>query len=109
MEPLHIKPFQSAVGPTIEIPDRPEDVFQLFFDQILQADIVKQSNKYAGDAIGEEANQKWNPITAEELRAFFGFSILWVSTICHPSTTIGVRPVLPVRCNGEQDIEAEIP
>ena len=60
----------------MDIPDAPEDVFQLFFDESLQAEIVQESNKYARQVMGEEAYQKWSPITVEELRAFFGFSIL---------------------------------
>ena len=60
----------------MDIPDALEDVFQLFFDESLQAEIVQESNKYARQVMGEEAYQKWSPITVEELRAFFGFSIL---------------------------------
>ena len=60
----------------MDIPDAPEDVFQLFFDESLQSDIVQESNKYARQVMGEEAYLKWSPITVEELRAFFGFSIL---------------------------------
>ena len=60
----------------MDIPDAPEDVFQLFFDERLQAEIVQESNKYARQVMREEAYQKWSPITVKELRAFFGFSIL---------------------------------
>ena len=60
----------------MDIPDSPEDVFQLFSDESLQSDIVKESNKYARQVMGEDAYERWNPITVEELKAFFGLSIL---------------------------------
>ena len=60
----------------MDIPDTPEDVFQLFLDESLQSDIVQESNNYARQVMGEEAYQKWSPNTVEELQAFVGFSIL---------------------------------
>ena len=46
---LNIKAFEAASGPTVDIPDSPEDVFQLFFDESLQS---KESNKYARQVMG---------------------------------------------------------
>ncbi len=51
-------------------------MFQLYFDICLQETIIGESNKYAKLVMGEEAYQKWSPITVDELRAFFGFAIL---------------------------------
>ena len=73
------------MGPTVDVPDTPSDVFQLFFNEDLQEQIVDESNRYAKQVTGEEAYQKWSPITVEELRAFFGFNILM--GIVHLPTT----------------------
>ena len=76
MHTLTIKSFESAVGPTVDISERPEEVFQLFFNNGLQVHIVCESNNYARHVMGEEAYRTWTQLTVEELRAFFGFSIL---------------------------------
>ncbi len=76
MHQLTVKPFESATGPTVQISDKPEDIFQLFFDQSLQEKSVHESNKYAKLVMGEEAYQKWIPLTVTELQAYFGFGIL---------------------------------
>ena len=73
---MDIPPFTADTGPTVDIPDTPSDVFQLFFDRDLQEEIVRESNKYARHVMGEEAYKKWTPITLEEFRAFLGFNIL---------------------------------
>ena len=58
--------FTSPTGPTVDIPDTPSEVFQLFFDKTLQKDMVEESNKYARQVMGEQAYKKWTPITLEE-------------------------------------------
>jgi hypothetical protein len=54
----------------------PIDVFELFFSADLQEEIVRESNRYAKQVMGDQQYQSWTPITVEELKAFFGFSIL---------------------------------
>jgi len=38
--------------------------------------IVEQSNLYAIEVMDEEKAEKWNPITTQDLEAYFGFTIL---------------------------------
>ena len=73
---LHPHTITSRVGPTTDIPESPIDVFELFFSEDLQEAIVKESNRYAKEVMGDEKYKSWTPITVEELKAFFGFSIL---------------------------------
>ena len=75
MQPVTINDFTSTVGPTTEIPESPIDDFELFSDD-LQEEIVRESNRYAKQVMGDQQYQSWTPITVEELKAFFGFSIL---------------------------------
>ena len=63
----------SPVGPTTNIPESP---IELFFSEDLQEEIVQESNRYAKQVMGDEQYQSWRPITVDELKAFFGFSIL---------------------------------
>ena len=46
------------------------------FTTDLQDEIVKQSNLYAKEVMGEEKYSRWTQITREELQAYFGFCIL---------------------------------
>ena len=39
-------------------------------------DIVKETNRYVEQVMGEDRYREWRKITKEELKAFFGFSIL---------------------------------
>ena len=65
---MDVPPFTSPTGPTVDIPDTPSEVFQLFFDKTLQKDIVKAYKKWP--------TRQWTPITLEEFRTFLGFNIL---------------------------------
>ena len=49
--------------------------FFLFFTSSVLEHIVEQSNKYAAECMGEQF-QTWQPITVDELCAYFGFMIL---------------------------------
>ena len=51
-------------------------MFELYFNNDLQEHIMRQTNIYAKSVMGEDAFQTWNQVTIEELKAFFGFSIL---------------------------------
>jgi hypothetical protein len=64
------------IGPTASIPSSPVEVFGLFSTDDILSLIVEQSNLYAEQVLGEEKYSKWERITTEELRAYFGFKIL---------------------------------
>ena len=74
--PVVVHPFTGTVGPTVDIPNSPFDVLQLFFTDDLIEDIVAESNRYALQVMGVEAYMKWTRITADEFKAYLGFSIL---------------------------------
>ena len=65
--------FQSFSGPTTIIPNSLLDIFQLFFTEQLQQQIVQATNDYAKETMKEEL---WTKVTCDELRAYFGFHIL---------------------------------
>ena len=71
-----IKQFISTTGPTVDIPPSPLEVFELFFSDDLLDMIVEESNRYAAQVMGNERYREWRKITKEEVKAFFGFSIL---------------------------------
>ena len=73
---ISIQPFTSPVGPTQNISSSPLEVYDLLFLPDLVEEIVKQSNAYAKTVMGDEKYDKWSKITVNELKAFFGFSIL---------------------------------
>ena len=45
LQPVTIRPFQSAVGPTVPVPDSPLEVFELLFTAPLTQMIVDESNR----------------------------------------------------------------
>ena len=73
---MTIKQFTSSTGPTVDVPESPLDVFELFFSDDIMTEIVEETNRYAEQVMGEERYREWRKITKEELKAFFGFSIL---------------------------------
>ena len=73
---LTIPPFNSPVGPTVDIPESPSDTFDLIFTPELLDAIVEQSNLYAKEVMGDDKYNSWVKITREELRAYLGFCIL---------------------------------
>ena len=74
--PVLVKQFTSTTGPTVNIPESPLEVFELFFSDDLLDIIVEESNGYAAQVMGDECYREWRKITKEEVKAFFGFSIL---------------------------------
>ena len=59
--PVH--PFTSPVGPTSTIPDSPLDAFLLTFTPDLIAMIVRESNRYAREVMGEQKYARWESMT----------------------------------------------
>ena len=76
LKPVTIRDFASRVGPAVDIPESPMETFELFYSEDLQKMIVDESNRYARQVMGDEKYRDWTKITVEELKAFFGFSIL---------------------------------
>ena len=74
--PISVQPFTAHVGPTTTIPECPLDAFLLTFTPDLISLIVRESNKYAKEVMGQEKFATWEPISEDELRAYLGFSIL---------------------------------
>lgn len=70
-----MEPFVQPTGPRVDIPSMAKEIFFLFFTSSVLEHIVEQSNKYAAECMGEQF-QTWQPITVEELCAYFGFMIL---------------------------------
>ena len=70
------RPFTSAIGPTVPIPQSPSEIFELFFTPAIMQDIVNESNRYAKQMMGDDKYQEWTPMTVPELKAYFGFCIL---------------------------------
>jgi len=75
LKSVTVHPFAEQVGPTFDVSPSPSAVFKQFFTDDICAHIVEQSNLYAHQVLGSEKYSKWNPITVEELRAYFGFRI----------------------------------
>ena len=75
LEPIDVAPFVEEVGPTVEIPGVPVDVFNLFFTDDLCSHITEQTNLYAQQVMGTRY-ATWDQVSMAELRAYFGFNIL---------------------------------
>ena len=73
---LTMSDFNSSVGPTVPVPEKALEVFDLMFTPSFMDMIVEQSNLYARQVMGEEKYATWEKITREELRAYLGFCIL---------------------------------
>ena len=73
-----LRPFtgQSSAGLNVPIPETPSESFRLFYTSDLVKMIVEQSNLYAMEVMSDEKYEKWDPISIEDLEAYFGFNIL---------------------------------
>ena len=76
IKPICPKDFTSHVGPTVNVPGSPFEIFRLFFTLKILQHIVDQTNKYAFQCIGSPAFLSWDILTVEELQAYMGFLIL---------------------------------
>ena len=72
--PVHVTPFNEQAGPKVPLPSDPLGLFSLFFDNDLISLIVKETNRYAEQAL-QGKNEVWSTDTAE-IRAYLGFTIL---------------------------------
>ena len=64
------------MGPTVPIPDKPIDIFRLFFTP----DLVHMINRYAGEVLSPLKKEKWQPVTTKEYEAFLHrlMSLTWL-------------------------------
>ena len=61
-----------------------------FSDDLLDM-IVEESNRYTAEVMGDERYREWRKITKEEVKVYFGFSILMGRlTTYHQWMTTGV-------------------
>ena len=65
-------PFTGDVGPTVQLRQKPIDLFSLFFTDELISLLVVETNKYAALCRG---NNTWST-TSDEMKAYFGFHVL---------------------------------
>ena len=84
LEPVDVRPFVEEVGPTVEIPQTPANVFQLYFTEELCSYIVQQTNLYAEQVMGS-GFATWDKVTEDELRAYFGFQV-YIGIVKEPAT-----------------------
>lgn len=75
LSPLDIAPFTQSIGPAVAIPHSQLETFNLFFTDGICSFIVQQSNLYAEQVLGDKYGDL-EPITTQELRAYFGFMLL---------------------------------
>ena len=111
--PVLIKQFASTSGPIVNIPESPLDMFELFFSYDLLDMIVEESNIYAAQVMGDERYREWRKITKEEVKAFFGFSILMGIDHLHQWMTTGAKilsfTMLPLQTESHDGISVRSP
>ena len=73
---MFVDPFTERVGPNVQLPSTPLEVFQLFFTSAILDLIVEETNRYALSCMGEQKYQLWNTISNEDIKAYFGSMIL---------------------------------
>jgi len=78
--------FVQQVGAAFTLPSEANEVgflMKFFSDEVLD-DIVAETNRYATACISKKPDPLWQPITTDELKAFFGLHVL-LSVIPMPS------------------------
>ena len=73
---MFVDPFTERVGPNVQLPSTPLEVFQLFFTSAMLDLIVEETNRYALSCMGEQKYQLWNTISHDDIKAYFGSMIL---------------------------------
>ena len=71
---MNIPPCSEQVGPKVHLPGDPLSLFSLFFDDDLISLIVRETNRFAEQAL-QGKDEVWST-NAEEIRAYLGFLIL---------------------------------
>ena len=73
---VSVNEFVQPVGPATIIPHTVVGMFRLIFTSALVGSIVHETNRYAHQVLGGEANTKWTDVTADDIWAFLGFALL---------------------------------
>ena len=76
LTPVTIHDFVTASGPRFIVSTEPEDIFAYLFTDALLDEIVLQTNRYAKEQMDPLKYNKWETISAQEMRAYLGFCIL---------------------------------
>ena len=84
LEPIDVAPFVEEVGPTVQIPGVPVDVFRLLFTDELCRHITQHTNLYAEQVMGTRFTT-WDKVSEEEVRAYFSFQI-FMGIVTEPAT-----------------------
>lgn len=69
-----VEPFSQHVGPTVNIPESPLDIFSLIFTPAVIEYVVCETNRYAEQCLAG-TNRVWTT-NNQEMRAYLGFCIL---------------------------------
>ncbi|KAL5499306.1 hypothetical protein EMCRGX_G010695 [Ephydatia muelleri] len=76
LTPITVGEFEEQVGPTFRVGNTPMSVFSHMFPATIVESIVKETNRYAHQEMGDEKFAKWQPIDSNEFNAYLGFNIL---------------------------------
>ena len=76
LTPITVGEFEEQVGPTFRVGNTAMSVFSHMFPATIVESIVKETNRYAHQEMGDEKFAKWQPIDSNEFNAYLGFNIL---------------------------------
>ena len=76
LTPITVGKFEEQVGPTFRVGNTPMSIFSHMFPATIVESIVKETNRYAHQEMGDEKFAKWQPIDSNEFNAYLGFNIL---------------------------------
>ena len=71
---VHVEPFVEPVGPTVPVSRDPLEMFSYFFDSEVFDLIVRETNRYASQALAG-SDKTWQT-DVQEIRAYLGFRLL---------------------------------
>ena len=77
--PVNVTPFTSRTGAVSGIAEdgTAKDFFNLFVrDEVFEV-FVEETNRYARQCIARKPDRRWRETNVEEMRAYFGLSILF--------------------------------
>jgi hypothetical protein len=106
---LTMSDFNSSVGPTVPVPEKASEVFDLMFTPSLVDMIVEQSNLYAKQVMGEEKYTSWEKNHRGGAQGVLRF--LHTHGSYSPSSTrrlLEHRPHSPLLPNSRQDIQGSL-
>ena len=72
--PVDVEPFLEAVGPSIPLPQSPQDLFGFYFTPNVLHLIVTETNRYASQCL-QGTGKEWST-NEREMKAYLGFCVL---------------------------------